>query len=365
MRAVRTDRVRVTLMSTPSFSSAGERRLAFVTGGSGFLGGRLIEVLTQRGWRVRALARSEAAAGRVEALGAEAARGDLLDEAALTGALAGCAVAFHAAAHFKLWGPRAEFDRVNVAGTRALLEAARKAPGLRRVVAVGAAAVVIGQPRPVTDATESLPLLAPAFAPYSASKAEAERLVLAANGSRDGFSTIVVRPPTIWGAGMPTLDQLAEAIAAGRWRWVAGGGQAMSTAHVDNVCHALLLAAERGRGGEAYFVSDGQDGTVKGVFSAFLATRGLAAPDASVPFPVAWAMAGLMGAAWRAFRLAGEPPLTRQLLQLIGHPLTLDIAKARGELGYAPVVSWADGLAAMRASAAPPAVRAPAPSRAA
>ena len=137
------------------------------------------------------------------------------------------------------------------------------------------------------------------------------------------------------------------------------------------MCHALLLAAERGRGGEAYFVSDGEDGTVKGVLSAFLASRCLAAPDASVPFPVAWAMAGLMGVAWRVFRLAGEPPLTRQLLQLIGHPLTLDIGKARRELGYAPVVSFADGLAAMRAGAAgaagerPTAFRAPAPSRAA
>src|ERR1700689_3345138 len=77
----------------------------------------------------------------------------------------------------------------------------------------------------------------------------------------------------IWGAGMPTLDHMIETVKAGQFRWVGGGSQAMSTAHVDNVCHALELAVEKGRGGEAYFISDGADSTLKEVISAFLQTR--------------------------------------------------------------------------------------------
>lgn len=322
-------------------------RTAFVTGGSGFVGSRLIALLVSRGWQVRALARSPAAIAAVQRVGAMPVQGDMTDAQALRFGMEGCAVVFHAAAHFKLWGPRAVFDRVNVEGTRALVEAAIATRGLRRVVAVSAAAVVMGDPEPMLEADESLPLQTSAFAPYSSSKAEGERLLLAANGRRPGFETIAIRPPFIWGADMPTLDHMVETVRAGRFQWVGGGGQAMSTCHVDNLCEALLLAADHGRGGEAYFVSDGENGTLKGVISALLATRDIVPKDRAVPFRLAWIMAGIMGAAWRMLGRGGEPPITRQMLRLIGKSFTISIAKARADLGYQPRVSFAEGLAAM------------------
>lgn len=322
-------------------------RTAFVTGGSGFVGSRLIARLLRDGWSVRALARSPDGLAAVERLGATPIEGDLDHGATLRAGMAGCEVAFHVAAHFKLWGPRATFDRVNVAGTRALVSVAAQTASVRRVVGVSAAAVVMGDPRPMLGADETLPLQARAFAPYSSSKAAGERVLLEANGRRPGFETLAIRPPFIWGAGMPALDHMAERVRAGRWQWVGGGAQAMSTCHVDNLCAALALAADRGRGGEAYFVSDGEDGTLKSVLSALLATRGVVAPDRSAPFGVAWATAGLMGLAWRTLGLRGEPPLTRQMLRLIGQPFTISIDKARRELGYAPQVTFAAGIAAM------------------
>src|SRR4051812_7062663 len=93
---------------------------AFVTGGSGFIGGRLIERLVADGWRVRALARSEAAAARVEELGAEAVHGDLDNGAALRGGAHGCPYVFHAAAHLGAAGDLAAFEHVNVTGTKNL-----------------------------------------------------------------------------------------------------------------------------------------------------------------------------------------------------------------------------------------------------
>jgi nucleoside-diphosphate-sugar epimerase len=124
----------------------------------------------------------------------------------------------------------------------------------------------------------------------------------------------------------------------------------MSTAHVDNVCHALELAVEQGRGGEAYFVSDGTDSTLKKVVSGLLQTRGIHPPGVSAPLPVAWVMASVMEWLWRTFSRKGEPPMTRQMLRLIGAPFTLDIGKAKRELGYCPIVSREQGLKAMQAT---------------
>ena len=231
-------------------------------------------------------------------------------------------------------------------GTAKLLQAAAAA-SVNRFVQVGAAAVVMGDLAPMLRAIESLPRQERPWAPYSASKARGEALVLEAN--RPGvFETVVVRPPMIWGAGMPTLDHMVETVRAGQFRWVGDGSQAMSTAHVDNVCHAVELAIEKGRGGEAYFVGDGADSTLKQVLSGLLRTRAIEPPRASAPLPVAWVMASAMEWMWRTFSRRREPPVTRQMLRLIGMPFTLDIGKAQRELGYRPVVSCEQGIGAMR-----------------
>lgn len=325
-----------------------QARLALVTGGSGFVGGRLISHLLARGWQVRALARAASSEAQVKALGAMPVRGALDDEQALRTAMQGCEIVFHAAAHFKFWGKQELFDRTNVEGTRAIVDAAASSASVRRVVAVSAAAVVMGDPEPMLDADESLPLQVRAFSPYASSKAEGERILLAANSVRPGLETIALRPPFIWGGKMPTLDHMVDTVKAGRWQWVAGGTQAMSSCHVDNLCNALILAADRGRGGEAYFVADAEQSTLKSFISSLLATRGISPRDKSVPFSMAWTMAGLMSAVWRLLRLSGEPPITRQMLRLIGKPFTISTRKAQDELGYAPQITMKEGLAAMR-----------------
>ncbi|WP_122518996.1 MULTISPECIES: NAD-dependent epimerase/dehydratase family protein [Pannonibacter] len=330
------------------FPSQQTPRLALVTGGSGFVGGHLIRRLLSDGWRVLALGRSDKARAEIEALGAEPVEGDLLDRTALAGAMDGVEVVFHVAAHFKLWGPVSLFRRINVEGTRNVVEAAERA-GVRRIVYVSAAAVVMGRPEPMRGVTEDMPLHKMPFAPYAASKAEAEEVLLAANGRRAGFSTVAIRPPFIWGPGMPALDRMVETVRAGQFQWVAGGGQALSTCHVDNLCHALILAADRGSGGEAFFVSDGEDTTLKSFLTRLLASRGVTPKDRAVPFGIAWTMAGVMGAVWRIFRRKGEPPVTRQMLRFIGKDFTIDVSRARNQLGYAPVISAADGMRAMQA----------------
>jgi nucleoside-diphosphate-sugar epimerase len=117
---------------------------AFVTGGSGFVGASLIRQLVAQNVRVVALARSEAAAAAVKKAGAGACRGDLLDERAITEGMRGCDTVFHVAGHLSEWDPYEVFHKANVVGTRTMLATA-KAAGASTFVAVGAAAVVMGQ----------------------------------------------------------------------------------------------------------------------------------------------------------------------------------------------------------------------------
>ena len=314
---------------------------AFVTGGSGFIGGALVRRLVAGGCEVRALARSDGSAAAVTDLGANAVRGDLDDVAAMTAGAKRCEVAFHLAAFVAQWGPREEFRRGNVDGTRNALEACAAA-GVPRFVHCGTeAAVLAGEP--LVQADETAPLRPDSPAPYSATKAEAEALVRAA--ARDGFETVVLRPRFVWGAGDTTLlPEIVAAAEAGRWAWVGGGTHLTSTTHVENVVEGLLLAAERGRPGEAYFVTDGEPVVFREFISDMLRARGVEPPDRAVPAAVAGGLARAGELAWRLLPLPGEPPLTRFSFWAASQECTIDDSKARAELGYAPVVSRERGL---------------------
>lgn len=320
----------------------------FVTGGSGFIGGRLIERLTGDGHSVRALARSSVAAERVRARGAEPVEGDLADPATMRAGAEGCELAFHAAAMLGDWGDREEFERGNVEGTRNALSACSQA-GVRRFVHVGTeAALMAGEPLVQVD--ERAPLRPDSPVLYSSTKARAEQAVLAAN--RAGFETVVVRPRFVWGRGDTTLlPVISEMVRSGRFAWIGGGRHRTSTTHVDNTVHGLLLAAERGRGGEAYFVTDGEPVVFREFLGELLATQGLEPPARSVPVPVASALARAAEAAWRVLPLSGAPPLTRFACWVSSQECTIRIDKAREQLGYEPVRTVAEGLRELREAA--------------
>jgi nucleoside-diphosphate-sugar epimerase len=311
---------------------------AFVTGGTGFLGSRLISALVADDWDVRALHRSSADAQRLTALGAHPVLGKLEDAIDLQRAIDDADTVFHCAALFRMWAEPAEFERVNVDGTRNMLAAA-SAGQVNRFVHIGAAGVMMGKGKPMLGVTEDAPFAYPSWAPYLASKARAEDLVLAADDPA-GMRTIAILPPMIWGAGMPMLQDTIANVEAGRFAWPGGGKSRMSTAHALNVCHVAILAAERATGGRAYFVSDGQERTLREVISTLLDTRGVDAGTRSAPLRVAWFMATGMEAVWKTLGLSGEPPLTRQMLRLVGWDFTISDRRAREELGYAPVISW-------------------------
>lgn len=319
---------------------------AFVTGGSGFVGRRLIRDLVARGCKVRALARSPRATDIVRDLGADPVPGDLAATEAMAEAMRGCATVFHAAAKVALWGEWQRFERATVEGTANVVAAAR-ASGVACLVHVGTEAV-LADGRPIVNADETTPIPANPNGHYPKSKALAERLVLAANSPT--LRTVVVRPRLIWGEGDTVLlPPLTTAMKAGLWIWFGDRAHRTSTCNVANVVHGLLLAAERGRGGEAYFITDGPPVEFESFITRLVATQGVTPPRFTAPIWVADAIAWASEAAWPVVGrlLAPEPPVPKTAVNLFFREVTVNDAKARRELGYAPVVTIDEGLEAL------------------
>lgn len=319
---------------------------AFVTGGSGFVGRYLIAALKRRGDPVRALARSAAAAEAVTQAGGQPFEGDLSDTDRLKAGMEGCDTVFHAAAHVKTWGPRAEFYEANVRGTERVLEAARAA-GVKRLVHISTEAVLVDG-TPLVKANETWPIPARPIGDYASTKAEAERRVLSVNSP--DFVTVAVRPRFVWGHGDTSLlPSLIEAVKTKRFRWVGGGRYLTSTCHVANCVEGALLAAEKGRGGEAYFLTDGEPAVFRDFITALLKTQGVDPGTRSIPYGLAATVATLGDLAWGTLGLPGRPPLTRTEVLLVGREVTVSDEKARQELGYEGRMTRDAGLREMAA----------------
>ena len=216
---------------------------------------------------------------------------------------------------------------------------------MRRFVHCGTeAALMAGEPLVHVD--ETAPLRPDSRAPYPATKARAELAVREAN--RDGFETVVVRPRFVWGKGDTTLlPELVKTVEAGKFAWVGGGRNVTDTAHVDNVVEGLVLGAERGRAGEAYFVTDGEPVVFREFVTEMLRTQGVEPPDRSLP---GWTAAPLARRLRAGLEAAAAGRAADDQVPLLGpHPGVHDRdPKARDELGYEPLVTHEQGLAELR-----------------
>lgn len=314
----------------------------FVTGGSGFVGRHLLLRLLADGHEVHALARSERSAAVVGTLGATAVRADLVDIHDVIEDLRGARVVVHLAAETRQWGRVADYERVNVTGTRRLLEAARQVR-VPRFVHVSTEAV-LSDGNPIRFVDESAPYPKRHAGDYARTKALAEQLVLAAD-SRE-MATVALRPRLVWGPGDTTvLPQIVQAVEGDRWAWVSGGHYLTSTCHVENLCEGVQLAARHGIGGRAYFVTDGAPVEFRSFITRCAAEQGVTMPDRTISYARARAAAVVLDKGWRVLPLKGEPPVSAAALALGGHEITVNDGRARVELGYAPVISVDEGIA--------------------
>lgn len=311
----------------------------FITGASGFVGGAASRYFISKGNDVRAMSRSEKSDAAINAMHATPVRCDLESVAAAN--IDNAEAVVHCAAFVEQWGPKDAWKRFNVDGTARMLAAA-KAAGVKRFIHISTESV-LWKGQSLNNADETYPLALNSPYPYSWTKAQAEVLVQKANTPE--FQTIILRPRFIWGPGDTTLLPLIEHMAkTGGWMWINHGKAQTSTTHIANLVHAIELALTQGKGGEAYFVLDDGVRSMHDMISGIAASRGVTLPERSIPGAVADLIGGACEFVWSTFGLKSDPPLTRFSAMIMSRDSILSDAKARRDMGYAPVISVEDGL---------------------
>lgn len=328
---------------------------ALVTGGTGFLGRRIVERLLQDGRSVAVLARHTVP--ELEQRGVRFLRASLADADAVRAACAGMQTVFHVAAKVGVWGRYEEFFRTNVLGTRALLDGCR-AHGVRQLVYTSTPSVVYNG-RDLAGVDESLPLTTSCPSPYPLTKAIAEREVLAANS--DALRTIALRPHLIWGVGDPHLiPRVLERARAGRLRIVGRGDNRVDMVHVENAVDAHLLAevairrsplahdgseARARADGRAFFVTNGEPVVLWEWINDLLRALDVAPVSRRLSLRAATMVGAICELAWRVLPVAAEPPMTRFVAAELAKDHWFDLTAARRDLGYVPRITMAEGTA--------------------
>jgi nucleoside-diphosphate-sugar epimerase len=315
-----------------------------VTGGGGFLGGAIVRRLLERGDEVRALQRGDYP--ELGDLGVECIRGDIADPDIVDRATAGCDLVFHVAAKVEMWGPIEPFRLANVLGTDNLIRAMRR-HGVPRLVFTSSPSVVHGG-ADIEGADESLPYPDHYEAAYPETKAESERMVLAANGPE--LSTVALRPHLIWGPGDRVLvPNIVNRARAGQLRLVGDGANLIDTVYIDNAVDAHVAAADRLEpgspcAGRVYFISNEDPRPVKEIVNAFVTAAGLEPVEKSIPVPIAVAVGHVFETLHRLLPFTGDPRMTPFLAQNLATAHWYDITAAKRDLGYSPRVSIDEGL---------------------
>ena len=314
-----------------------------VTGGSGFIGQALLHRLVDRGEEVVALARSDASAAALAGAGAQVARGDVLDEESLTGAMHGCALVYHVAGINTMCpADPAELFHVNVRGAELTVRAAARA-GVGRVVLTSSAAA-LGEARG-TVGTEDSPHRGEFLSVYERSKHEGEAAAFAA-GRAAGVDVVAVNPSSVQGPGRAGgTGRILIAYLNGRLK--AFVDTTLTLVDIEDTVQGHLLAAERGVPGRRYVLA-GAAMTSREALAVVSELSGVTDRPRLLPAPVAEVGAAAVEA---AFRLRGRtPPICREMVRTLLHGHRYDGSRAARELGvvYTPVretfrrtIAWA------------------------
>jgi 2-alkyl-3-oxoalkanoate reductase len=316
-----------------------------VTGANGFLGRYIVRQLAARSERVRVVCRKRDA--EFDSLGLETVLADIREREKITAACAGMDAVIHVAAIAKMWGPWSEFYEINTLGTQHVIDGCRK-HNVRRLVFTSSPSVTFaGEPQENTD--ESVPYPARWLAHYPHSKALAEQLLLAANGT-DGLLTCALRPHLIWGPGdNHLLPRLLERARSGKLRRVGDGQNLIDTVYVENAAEAHLLALDRLMpnspvAGSAYFITQGEPILLWDWVNQLLALAKIPPVVKGISLSAAYRIGWVMEKLWSILRRQSDPPMTRFIALQLGLPHYFDLTKARSELDYRPTISTAEGL---------------------
>lgn len=303
-----------------------------VTGAGGFIGLATCARLTQDGARVVGLDLSERASGAIAATGAEFRVCDVTDAAAVREALAGCDGVVHAAALVAEHGAMADFVRVNVGGTRNVLDAAREAE-VRRVVHVSSVATLGYDAR--HDLGEDAPTRT-VGAVYVDTKTASHELALARGAA-------VVRPGDVYGPGSIPWTVRPVSLLRRKLFQLPGDGEGVLTPiYVDDLVDCIVRAlVHPDAGGRAYIAHDGVPVSAAEFFAHYSRMLGRG-PVPTLPKPVMTLVAA--AEELRARLMGGAPIFSCPSLIYITRKAAYPNARAREELGWEPRVDLDEGM---------------------
>jgi nucleoside-diphosphate-sugar epimerase len=313
-----------------------------VTGASGFIGAHTVRHLAAAGHQVRASGRD---ARRLAAEAGAVAGQYVADLAAdpLEPLAEGCDTIIHCAALSSPWATDEAFQRANVLATRRLLEAARH-QGVRRFIHIGSPSIYF-RFADQYDVGEDFSPPRRWITGYARSKWQSE-CVVREHGGR--MQTLILRPRAVFGEGdNAILPRLLAVAGRGRFPLVAGGQALIDITHVDNLAALLVHCVDAAlpASGRAYNVTNGSPLRVHELMRMLFAALEMEVRLIPVPRAPLLALAGLAETIARLRPGRPEPRLTRYGLGVIGYSQTLDISRARQELGYVPQLSIEQGLA--------------------
>ena len=317
---------------------SGHHRL-LVTGGRGLLGNAVIAAATAQGWSVTALQRN--ASGMADRADVTDVLGSVTDPACVQRALAGCDAVIHLAARVGIDGRWSDFEKVNVGGTRVVVDAARRA-GVGSFVHVSSPSVAhAGRALVGADAAAADPQSARGH--YSRSKAIAEQYVL----SVDDIPVVALRPHLVWGPGDEQLvGRIVSRARSGRLFVIDGGRALIDTTYIDNAADAIVHAVGRTSNaqvrGRAFVISNGEPRPVREIVAAIVQAAGIDEPMRSVPFAPAFA-AGAVGE-WVGVLTRREPLVTRFLVEQLATAHWFDPRPTWSALDWKPRVSVEQGM---------------------
>jgi nucleoside-diphosphate-sugar epimerase len=315
-----------------------------VTGGGGFLGTAIVDRLLARGDRVRTLCLTRHPT--LEARGVETVEGDLANADLVDRTAAGCDLVFHVAAKAGVWGSFNDYYLPNVVGTRNVLDACRR-HGVRKLVYTSTPSVVHAG-SDLEGGDESLPYADHFETHYPRTKAEAERMVLAAAGPE--MATVALRPHLIWGPGDNHLTpRIVARGRAGRLRRIGSEDKLIDATYIENAADAHLAAADRldvgsPISGKAYFIANGEPIPLWTLVDGILASAGLPPVESRVPFWLAYSAGAVLEILYTLLRRKDEPMMTRFVAKQLSTAHWFDLTAAKRDLGYQPKVTTAEGL---------------------
>ncbi len=312
----------------------------FVTGGSGFLGKRVIKSLIHNGHVVFALARSPTSSKIVENLGATAIVGDLASATNLIDHLKNIEVVVHCAAPVEFWGAWETYQRGIIDATMALVKVCQDC-GVRRFIHISSESVLQDK-NSLFNVDENFPYPEEPNSFYGKSKKIAEERLLKHPGKME---IVILRPTFIWGPDCPAFSTISNKVKSGEFMWIDQGQSSFEAVHVDNVAEAIRLSITRGSDRSVYLLTDGEDSTVRGFFENIFKALSLKSPRVSLPLWLVKPIAATIEKIWKLLNLSTNPPITRFDLAFIAMPRKYKIDKITRDLNYKPVISRQTGFA--------------------